>query len=1199
MTFIDIARFEAGQRLRRISTWVYFGLFLLLAYFFFIAAAGTFEKVSLGFNTGGKVMANSPHTLANIIGSISFFGLMVMAAVAGPAVQQDFQHGTWALIFTAPISKRAYLGGRFVGAMLVLFLIQASPVIGCLAGSVMPFVDAKLMGPQSTMSFLGPYLILAVPNALAMGAVFFAIGSLTRRTRAVFTTGVLILVGSLLAGVVTSKIENKLLADLIDPFGSDAFTHLTEYWTIAEKNARLIPLTGVLLANRLLWLAVGAGALILTALRFRMAAPLERAGRKPVAPSDHTIEPVGAIIASTPIARPLHPLRLLPGLTWLAFRETVRNVSFLLIVLTGLALVVVTLKLAGAAFGTATYPTTAKMIELGAGGFGIFLLAVITIHTGDLAWREREARIDQIIDALPVPGWLFYLSKLGALLLVGLLLQLLVMATGLGFQIASGYHRFELRLYVADLLGLRMVAFFQIAVMALLLQTVLNHKHLGQFAMVVYFVVQLVLPLAGVEHNLIRYAGDPGYVYSDMNGFGHYLAPWGWFNFYWTLAGVALAIVSARMWPRGPETRIRLRARVAFVGWRGPGRWALALTLLGFVATGIFIFVNTNIINRYSTSADDKRMQVEYERRFKVHEKEPQPRIVGVRVHFDLHPETRTLNVKGQFQLENRSGAPVPRIYVNLPETVEVHRLAFAGAERPSETSLLPRFYTFTLPQPLAPGQQATADFDLTYAPHGFGNDGAQAVVKGNGSFIHNGSVLPTLGYVAAVELGDDGERRKRGLAPKPRMADLDDPVARQHNYLGDDADRLTFSASACTSPDQMPLLPGRLSREWQEGGRRCAEFTAERPILDLYAVLSARYTVKRDQWKDVALEIDHQAGHEYNVDRMFASMKAALEYCTTNFGPYLHHQLRIVEFPRYQQFAQSLPNIIPYSESVGFIAKVNPKDEDDVDYPYYVTAHEVAHQWWAHQVIGADVQGATLLSESLSQYTALMVMKATFGAGQMRRFLRYELDHYLKSRALERKKELPLMRVENQQYIHYNKASLIFYALQDAIGEAKVNQALHALIEKQAFVGPPYATSRDLLRELEAVTPPERRGLLTDLFETITLYENRALDAKAKPLPAGKFEVTVRVSAKKIRADELGVEKEIPFSDPIDIGVQGEDGKLLTSKKVVIGAGEQTIVLQVDARPKRAGIDPTSILIDRQPDDNLTKVEIAEAGKP
>src|SRR5690606_39324266 len=144
------------------------------------------------------------------------------------------------------------------------------------------------------------------------------------------------------------------------------------------------------------------------------------------------------------------------------------------------------------------------------------------------------------------------------------------------------------------------------------------------------------------------------------------------------------------------------------------------------------------------------------------------------------------------------------------------------------------------------------------------------------------------------------------------------------------------------------------------------------------------------------------------------------LAYCSEHFSPYQFRQLRIVEFPAFASYAQSFANTIPFSEDIGFTYKVDTANHAQIDMPFYVTAHEVAHQWWAHQVIGADVQGATMLSESLAQYSALMVMEQEYGPRQMRRFLKYELDQYLMMRASERVEELPLALNENQQYIHY-----------------------------------------------------------------------------------------------------------------------------------------------------------------------------------
>ena len=269
--------------------------------------------------------------------------------------------------------------------------------------------------------------------------------------------------------------------------------------------------------------------------------------------------------------------------------------------------------------------------------------------------------------------------------------------------------------------------------------------------------------------------------------------------------------------------------------------------------------------------------------------------------------------------------------------------------------------------------------------------------------------MLPFVGYQERGELATDRDRKKFGLAPKERMRDRDDPAGLAENALAPDADFIDFEATVGTDADQLAIAPGYLQREWTEGDRRYFEYKMDSPILDFFAFQSARYEVKKDRWHDVAIEVWHHPGHEYNIDTMIAATKAGLDYFTAAFGPYQHKQFRIIEFPRYAAFAQSFPNTIPYSEGIGFIARVRPDDPEDIDYPYYVTAHELAHQWWGHQVPGGNVQGETFLVETLAQYSALMVMKQKYGEAKMQRFLRYELDRYLLGRSTEQKKELPL----------------------------------------------------------------------------------------------------------------------------------------------------------------------------------------------
>jgi len=209
-----------------------------------------------------------------------------------------------------------------------------------------------------------------------------------------------------------------------------------------------------------------------------------------------------------------------------------------------------------------------------------------------------------------------------------------------------------------------------------------------------------------------------------------------------------------------------------------------------------------------------------------------------------------------------------------------------------------------------------------------------------------------------------------------------------------------------------------------------------------------------------------------------------------------------------------------------------------------------------------------------------------------MKKFLKYVLDNYLQNRGDERIKELPLIFNENQGYIHYRKGSVIMYALRDYIGEETLNAALRKYLKAVAYQEPPYTNALEFLSYLRQATPDSLRYILTDMFENITLYENQVTQARYTLTPDGKYKVELAIKAKKLRADSLGVESEISINDWIDIGALGKDGKELYLKKHKIAQPEMMFELLVDELPVEAGVDPYVKLIDRNPDDNIKKVE-------
>src|SRR5262249_39287259 len=128
---------------------------------------------------------------------------------------------------------------------------------------------------------------------------------------------------------------------------------------------------------------------------------------------------------------------------------------------------------------------------------------------------------------------------------------------------------------------------------------------------------------------------------------------------------------------------------------------------------------------------------------------------------------------------------------------------------------------------------------------------------------------------------------------------------------------------------------------------------------------------------------------------------------------------------------------------------------------------------------------------------------------------------------------------------------------------------------------------------ELRKVTPPECQYAIDDWFEKITLYENRALSAKVKKRPDGKFEVTMKVFAKKVQADELGAEQEAPLQDLIEGGaLDDKDQPIALERRKFDRSGETELTLVVDRAPARAGIDPLNKLIDRKAEDNTVRAE-------
>lgn len=1187
---LAIALFEARQRLKLLSTWIYFCMFLALAMLWMAAAGGAFKDANVSF--GSKVFINAPRSIELTVAFLGCLGVIVVAAMMGRSVQQDFEYDMHHFFFSAPIRKYQYVFGRFFGAYLTLAVVFSSIVLGAWLGIYIPGIEPDRLGPAAASIYLRPYLFTLLPNVFIFGALFFVLAALTRRMLPVYVASVVMMIGYIVAPQLARDLDYKTLAALMDPFGTTALIRMTEYWTTAERNTRAIEFESVYLINRLIWSGFALAVLLLGYWRFHFVGTLDsRAARRPEGETEHVLSSTAVATREQPDFAGRSMALLLAKSVWLNLRESLKNIYFVVIALAGvLALFAGSLSL-GSIYGTNTYPVTYQVLELIKGTYPLFMLIVTTFYAGELIWREREARVAQMLDAMPVPSWLPLVAKTLSLIALQAFMLLLAMVCGMLIQMFKGYFALEPGLYLQSLFLIELPQYALVAVLAISLQVLINQKFLAYFAMGLYYVACVMAGSFGFDHPMIVYGTSPDFVYSAMNGWGHYLARERWFVLYWAGAALMLMVLAQVFWPRGYNAELGSRLQLARRNLSMPVLVSFVLGLAVFGGAGGVLYYNLHVANDFQTLSQKEKARAQYELRYKRYAALPQPRITDVSLQVDIVPERRSLRVKGVYQLENRSAAPIADIFVHQrPEsTVKLHmstgaRLLLADKVR--------GFYAYRLANTLQPGERMTLEFDVAQEPNGILGVGMDTPVLANGTFFNN-DALPRIGYQAGAELRDTRERKRQKLAPRNPLPAGADAAGAANNYVANDADWINFAAVVSTSPDQIAIAPGTLEREWIDKGRRYFQYKMDKPILNFYAFQSARYEVRHERWQDVTIDIYYHPGHDFNLDRIVKGVRAALDYSSANFSPYQHKVLRIVEFPRYGQFAQSFPNTIPFSESVGFIARVDDKNPKDIDYPFYVTAHEVAHQWWGHQLVGANTRGSTVLSETLAEYTALMVMKKSLGPAKMRRFLRYNLDQYLRGRAMDNQREVSLVQNEEQRYIHYRKGSLAMYLLQDLVGADKINGVLHEMLVRHAFHAAPYPNVTMLTAALRGVTPPELAYLIDDLFESVVLYENRATQSTAGRRADGRYEVTLTASAGKVRVGAAGDEKDAALKDMIEFGVDDKDGNPLLRERRLVERNKVTVTMVVAGRPAKAGIDPDNKLIDRKPSDNLIDVEM------
>jgi ABC-2 type transport system permease protein len=1205
--FWEFFFFELKFRLKSLSTYVYFVLWFLLS---FLAIAAE-DFISTG---NGKQLLNGPFSNTILYIFFTLFGTIIIAAIFGTSVLRDFQRDTFQLIFTKPITKFAYLGGRWAGSFVTCVFAFSGMVFGEMAGTLAPWADHTRIASGHAWWYWQPFLFIVVVQIFFLGSLFFMVAALSRKIFIVYLQGVAVFMLYLIANAVfaaTRSLEH-FWSGILDPIGLQLADVLARYWTVAEKNSLLFSWSphvsqGVFLYNRLLWLAVGFISVAVCYRFFPMsvealtASAQGRRAAKAKRQEAAEAQPRRSLVAAAlPRVHQYFGGRAgfaqFVSLTRVRLINILRELPFLAITVLLTVFALINGYFAGKINDQNVYPVTFLMVQAVEGNATLFLFIIATLYAGELIWRERDTSFSGIHDALPMSETTDWLSKFVALVVVEGILLAVILLCGVIMQTVSGYYHYDLLQYFKELYVITFPVVIGFTLLAFFVQTVVSNKFMGHAIVIGIFVLDPIMFRFGIENTLLLPGQNTPYTYSDMNGYGHFVPALLWSLVYWTAIFAVLACFSIALARRGAEDG--WYSRLVQARERLPRLTpAVVLFVLIAIGSGWWFYLNAHVRNEFLTTKQQRKIQANYERDFKRYERFPLPKVIAVDANVDLDPNHRSFSGTGHFVLQNKTPQPILQIHI----TDQMQSLSNVQFDRPFHlVSRAPRdlYSIYQLETPLAPGDKLNLTFKVGYQTHGFRDGNERPELAYNGMFFDS-SYFPFIGYTSDIELDDPRRRREEKLGPLTDLPPRGDPWGSVTNLFTTDSDWISYRTVVSTPDDQIAFAPGYLQRDWHQNGRHYYAYDmGEVKILDFYAYVSGRYEVKRENYKGVNIEIYHAPQHGFDVDDMIAGVKGGLDYYQANYSPYQFKQFRILEFPRYRQFAQSFPNTSPFTETFWITRVLDPNK--DIDFTYFVTAHELAHQWWAHQLAGGHVAGSNMMSEGLAEYSALRVAQKKYGDAQMHKFLAHELDGYLRGRSNETRKEPPLGQVQREAYVWYQKGSLVFYALSDYIGEAKLNLALKNFLMQYRYANAddaqsgPYPDTRLLEDALRAQTPSDLQYFLNDSFEKITLYDNKAVEAGSQKMPDGNYKVTLTVEGRKVYADGNGVESPAPVHDLIDVGVfsgKKDEEKPLAVRKEWITGARQTFEFIVNEQPTRAGIDPYNKLIDRNGDDNTIDI--------